>query len=676
VLRNKPDAALLEFMVNLTTIISPARYCGDGTQSGAQHFFTRDWTNHEQSTRNFHKAHSDLLELLSDKTGQDICSECVLMNNDRIIQRLLLFLKRRAANIVWPVSVCLLLGVIACIFLKPRYRATGEIEIQESATGGLVLGNLTSATQNAREAFGASDANIALQTQANILKSNSLALEVIKDLNLEKTEDFKTTFNPVVRTLGLFDPGGAEDPPNSTLENAPRRRDHAITVFERHLKITPEPGTRLIRIQYTSTDPKIAAAVVNDVAKSLADYTLQSRYAATVQVSSWLAAQLGYIKTEAEQLQGTVERLQRRSGVYSPGLSDAQNEEIAYSASVDRLQQAAQGLLGATSNRISVVDEGRIPSKPLADKLICLALSIFVGFFLGASSALLTEATNDRIEAIATIEKTLAAPILAVLPSTREYAPKGALGGLSSTTRRRPEPGRLAVLDGPNTAYVEALRGLRTSLLLPQGGVLPKTILITSAAEKEGKSLLSLNLAAALGLNGSRVLLIDGDMRSAGLSGYLGFERNLPGSARKDFSGLSDALSTSEDPEIIAPFSVLPRLLALTAGSAPIYPAELLGSERMQTLVRAWATHYDYVLIDSPSLLPVTDALILARIADRTLLVTRHRSSTQKSLERAYHTLHHVEGRSVGVVVNDVHRNSVSFNEFYGYKGTNYYSEA
>ena len=206
--------------------------------------------------------------------------------------------------------------------------------------------------------------------------------------------------------------------------------------------------------------------------------------------------------------------------------------------------------------------------------------------------------------------------------------------------------------------------------------MIPKTILITSAAEKEGKSILSLNLAAALGLNGSRVLLIDADMRSAGLSGHLGFERNTPGSARKDFSGLSDALSTSEDPEIIAPFSVLPKLLALTAGSAPRYPAELLGSERMQTLVRAWTARYDYVLIDSPPLLAVTDALILARIADTTLLVTRHRSSTQKSLERAYHMLHHVEGRTVGVVVNDVHRNSVSFNEFYGYKGTTYYSEA
>ena len=107
---------------------------------------------------------------------------------------------------------------------------------------------------------------------------------------------------------------------------------------------------------------------------------------------------------------------------------------------------------------------------------------------------------------------------------------------------------RLAVLDGPNTAYVEALRGLRTSLLLSRDGAPSKTILITSAAEKEGKSTLSLNLAAVLALNGSRVLLVDADMRSAGLSGYMGFARQTTGLIEYEPCGLSDALSGSGEP--------------------------------------------------------------------------------------------------------------------------------
>jgi polysaccharide biosynthesis transport protein len=744
--------------------------------------------------------------------------------------------------ILGTVGACLLFGVITCLFLKPRYKADGEIEIQKSATDGLGLENLTSPLQ--LEQSDALEDTITLQTQATILQSNSLALKVIGDLNLEKTQDFQPTFNPLAWTLGLLTPRGEPDASNAILDNSPHRRDHAISVFERHLKIKPQSGTRLIGIEYKSSDPKIAAAVVNDVAKSLVDYTLNSRYAATSEVSSWLTGQLEDIKKEAERQQGKVEQLQRESGIYSLGVSDAKGQEMAYSSTLDRLQQATLALSAATSNRIMkgalyktvengdpelisglagsslagsspsasnalvllqnlrtqqsalasqvasdtskygsanpklvdeqasldsinaqiksevarigeraandyeasqsiedktrnvykeerksaddlndkaialfiarqeatdsrslyqtlyshlkeagvieglrssnvmVVDRGQIPSKPLPDTLIVLAASLVVGCFLGVTGALLADATSDRIEGMTKIESALGTPILAILPMTQVNTAPGVLGGIASKVRRRlvsgnqgSDVGRVAVLDGLNTAYVEALRGLRTSLLHLRRGPSPKTILITSAGEREGKSTLSLNLAASLVLNGSRVLLIDGDMRSAGLSGYLGFERKDSGSVEHQVPGLSDALSSLSEPAVITPFPELPRLSALPAGSGTKYPAELLGSDLMQILVRTWRASYDYVLIDSPPILAVTDAVILSRLADTTLLVTRHGQSTQKSLERAYRTLHEVEGGSVGIVMNGVRRDSVSFDEFYGYKGTIYYNE-
>ena len=189
---------------------------------------------------------------------------------------------------------------------------------------------------------------------------------------------------------------------------------------------------------------------------------------------------------------------------------------------------------------------------------------------------------------MASIENSLRAPILAVLPVTQDPS----LGGIVLRFRRRlgngnqdSAVGRVAVLEGPNTAYVEAIRGLRTSLLQSQSAAPPKTILITSAGEQEGKSTLSLNLAAALVLNGSRVLLVDGDMRSSGLSGYMGFVRKEGVLAGYQNGGLSDALSGFGEPAVITPFSELPNLSAILAGSAPKYPAELLGSRRMQ----AWS---------------------------------------------------------------------------------------
>jgi polysaccharide biosynthesis transport protein len=779
-----------------------------------------------------------IFESLVKSANQRDHAEVAAQPDEITIRGLLLMLKRRRAIILWTMAVCFLLAVILCIFLKPRYNALGEIQVQKSATDGLGLENLTGSKQGAADAL---EENIDLQTQANILQSYSLALKVIDDLNLEKTEDFEPTFNPIGWVLAQFTKEGVQDPPNAALDDAPHRRDHAVKVFQRHLKIEPQAGTRLIDIKYTSTDPKIAAAVVNDLAKSLVDYTLDSRVTATSDVSTWLSGQLRDIKKEAEAQQGKLEQLQRDSGVYSLGIPDSTGKDMAYSATLDRLQQATGQLSTATSNRIlkgalyktiengdpelisglagsslagtspavnssflllqnlraqqatlaiqvasdtsqygsanpklgddkasldsinaqikaevvrigeraandykaaqstenstrdvyeqarkaadiqndksialiiarqeatdarslyqtlysrlkeagvmeglrssnvAVVDPGRVPSKPIPYTLIIPALSLLLGGFFGIAGALLIESTSDRIEAMSSIENSLRAPILAVLPMTQDPSS----GGIVARFRRRlgngnqdSATGRVAVLDGPNTAYVEAIRGLRTSLLQTQDGSPPKTILITSAGEQEGKSTLSLNLAAALVLNGSRVLLVDGDMRSQGLSGYMGFERRDGLLSGHHKSGLSDALSGPGEPALITPFSELPNLSALPAGGVPRYPAELLGSKRMQALFGSWSAGYDYVLIDSPPVLAVADAVILSRLADMTLLVARHGQSTQKSLERAYRTLNKVDGRNIGVVVNGVRRGSVSFDEFYGYKGTSYYTEA
>lgn len=763
--------------------------------------------------------------------------------NEMTIRGLLSILKKRRSIIFWSISICMVLGLVACYFQKPRYRATGEIEIQKSATDGLGLENLTNPLQDGRS--DALDASLTQQTQARILQSSGLALKVIKDLNLENTEDFKPSFNPIGWALSLVTPKGQSDSPALSLEDSPHRRDHAVAVFEKHLKVSPQSGTRLIDIRYTSSDPKLAAAVVSDVEKSLVDYTLNSRYEATSEVSGWLAGQLADIKKEAEQQQGKVEELQRQSGLYSLGISDAQGKEIAYSATLDRLQQATQAYSGATANRIlkgalyksvqngdpelisglagsslagnspavnnsflliqnlrtqqsalqsqiatdtsklgsanpkladekaglesinaqikqeverigqraandysaaqvvedkmrgqyeedrkaadglndkaialmiarqeatdsralyqtlyshlkqagvveglrssniSIVEGGRVPSRPAPDNLIYLALALICGCFFGVTGALFADATNERVDGIKNIEHILQTEILAVLPMTSKSTSHTSPGGLDGKGRQRLASGnpdeftsKVAVLRGPNTPYVEALRGLRTALLNSRTSSGPKTILITSTAEQEGKSTLSLNLAAALVLNGSSVLLVDGDMRSAGLSSYMGYERSTSAASESKFIGLSDALSGRGEPTIQVPFAQLPGLSALPAGPVPTYPAELLGSDRMADLSKVWAAKYDFVLIDSPPVLAVSDALILAHLADTTLLVARPGQTSQRGLERAYRMLHDVEDKKVGIVVNGVRRNSVSFNEFYGYQGKTYYSEA
>ena len=174
-----------------------------------------------------------IFESLVKSANQRDHAEGAPNDKELTIRGLLLMLKRRRAIILWTTAVCFLLAVTLCIFLKPRYKALGTIQVQKSATDGLGLENLTSPKQQSSDAL---DENIDLQTQANILQSYSLALKVIDDLNLEKTEDFKPTFNPIGWVLDLFTPGGAQDPPNAPLDDAPHRRDHAVKVFQKPLE--------------------------------------------------------------------------------------------------------------------------------------------------------------------------------------------------------------------------------------------------------------------------------------------------------------------------------------------------------------------------------------------------------------------------------------------------------
>jgi capsular exopolysaccharide synthesis family protein len=217
-----------------------------------------------------------------------------------------------------------------------------------------------------------------------------------------------------------------------------------------------------------------------------------------------------------------------------------------------------------------------------------------------------------------------------------------------------------------NTAFSESLRSLRTAWLLSRSSARPKVILITSAGEGEGKTTISLHLAAALVRNHSKVILVEGDMRCPMMARRLSIS---------DEKGLSNLLAGDNEKLEVRPFADLPDLALLPAGPTPPVPSELLGSNRMKELIEQWSQEYDFVLIDSPSLLAVTDAAILSRMADITLLITRHAQSTRKSLERAWRSLRIDPETKVGVVLNGVSRDSAAYGEYFGYYGNSYYGK-
>jgi succinoglycan biosynthesis transport protein ExoP len=751
------------------------------------------------------------------------------------ISGLLVVLKRRRLFITLSTLLCVSIAVLLCIFMTRKYKATGEIQVAKQSSDELGLDRMKG------DGDGVSDAvedNIALQTQANILQSDTLALKVIQNLGLESTWDFQPRFNLVSSVLGLVSPRGLQDPPQASLEDSPARRLRVLKVFEGHLNVKPVAGTQLIVISYISSSPQISAAVVNQLMKSLVDYTFQTRYNATNEASHWLAGQMDDLRKEAEDLQAKVVQLQREAGVYSLGTADATGKEVAYSATLDRLQQSTVALTQATSDRIlkggiyemvrsgdpemisglagtslsgaspgvnnsfnllqtlraqqaaietqlatdsskygsanpklqddraslagvnaavkeeikrigeraetdyraaqitesnmqaiyqrqraaadqlnnkaveysiakqqaaesrelyetlyqhlkeagvieglrssnvTVVDPGRVPSKPAQPNIPAyLGLSIIGGLFFGSAGALFLDSIDDRVQSMEMIERSLDTPLLGVIPSAAlsgwrrgsELSPtkraKRLTGGMSITTR--PDVAAQAP-EASSTAFSESLRSLRTALLLSRSSAPPRVILITSAAEGEGKTTISLHLAAALARNHSKVVLVEADMRCPTLSNRLSISMDR---------GLSNMLSGDQENLEVRPFADLLDLAIVPSGPPPPYPAELLGSDRMKELIEKWSNAHDFVIIDSPSLLAVTDAVVLSKLADITLLVTRHAQSTQKGLQRAWQILRTDPNTKVGIVLNAVSRDSVAYSDYFGYRGNSYYGK-
>ena len=216
----------------------------------------------------------------------------------------------------------------------------------------------------------------------------------------------------------------------------------------------------------------------------------------------------------------------------------------------------------------------------------------------------------------------------------------------------------------------ESYRALRTSLLLTSLGAPPKIILITSALPQEGKTTTSINTAVVLAQKGTRVLLIDADLRRPSIHKTLGMGPKI---------GLSNVL-TGNAPlqQAIVRSNVLPSLFVLPAGPPPPNPAELVASSNMRDVLAELRDQYDHIIVDTPPTLSVTDAVVMSTRADTVVLVIRSGQTTKQALRRSRDILMQVNSRISGVLLNAVDLNSPDYYYYYEYQGKygqRYYQE-
>jgi protein-tyrosine kinase len=197
----------------------------------------------------------------------------------------------------------------------------------------------------------------------------------------------------------------------------------------------------------------------------------------------------------------------------------------------------------------------------------------------------------------------------------------------------------------PKSPAAEAYRSLRTSIQFAGLDHKCRTILMTSSSPGEGKSTTVANFGVVMAQTGSRVLLIDSDLRRPTLHRVFGLTNS-----RGLTTALLDALPFSQ----IAQATAVPNLFVLTSGPVPPNPAELVGSNRMRELLEAAISEYDMVLLDSPPLVSVSDAVALAAFTDGVVLVVQTGKVPHEVIRRAAGQIHAVKGRILGVVMNAV----------------------
>ncbi|HUN62728.1 MAG TPA: polysaccharide biosynthesis tyrosine autokinase [Candidatus Sulfotelmatobacter sp.] len=375
-------------------------------------------------------------------------------------------------------------------------------------------------------------------------------------------------------------------------------------------------------------------------------------------------------KSRENMMQGERQRLLARMGDVSSHLVEyrmLKNEAMADATLYNTLQARlleAGIYAGLKSGNIRVIDMAPLLRNPTGPRRgLIIAGGVMLSAFLAVVLAFVSESFDNTVCIPDDISNWLRVPSLAVVPSVmvgqkRETRlPEGAVRfpELEESANSLPK----VFWSGTQTAEAEAVRTLRTAVLLPSLGAVPKVILVSSPGSGEGKTTVALNLAGALAQQGS-TCLIEADMRRPVLGPALRIETEI---------GLGEILQgNGEVTKALATVQGIPGLAVLTTKGLPASPADLLASERMRATVRAVRELFQFVIIDSPPILPFSDAQTLASLSDAVILVSRHGTTTRRAIIRAAELLSSTRAHLLGVVLNDMDITSADYHYFnYGY---------
>jgi succinoglycan biosynthesis transport protein ExoP len=350
---------------------------------------------------------------------------------------------------------------------------------------------------------------------------------------------------------------------------------------------------------------------------------------------------------QLEGQKGAAMDLDRKSGAYLVLQRQAETNRLVYQSLLQQ-QKELRVVSNSRTNNVQVMDRAEPPGGPFSPNARRdWFTAITAGLLVGLGLAFGMEYFDDTVKTPDDVAQRLRLPLLGLVPSAGKRVP----------LLSEPVP----------HDFGEAFRSLRTSLVFTSGADGPRVIAVTSSQPLEGKTTTACNLGIVLALGGARVLLVDADMRRPGLHTVMGAQNEI---------GLSHLLVGQARVREAVQKTSAHNLFVISAGRIPPNPSELLTSDRMNTLLQNLQSGpFDWVIIDTPPVLAVTDAVIVARSVAGVVFVIGSEMTRRAHAERAIETLSAGKPKSIGAVLNrvDFERNKYYYSRYYGHHYHNYY---
>lgn len=513
---------------------------------------------------------------------------------------------RRKVTILVTVAVLVGLAVVSTLLQTPVYEATAEVLVRDDpstgTTGQVVARNPAEIEQR-------------LRTDIEVMRSSSVRSAVAEELG----------YQPKVR---ITSKGETTVIAVSSRDTDPVRAAREATIYaETFIAVRRSTVVDSILATADSIQEKIdeLEAEQQELNALLAGFAEQLANAPDDATRQTLALQQAADRERAQVRQASID-----------SRIDTAEEQL------DSVQLAART---TGSGGVVLVSEADVPTDPVSpDPVRNIVAALILGLVLGVGLAYLREYVDDSLRSKDDLDQlTGGLDVLGMVPQVASW-------------KNRTSP-YLVSLAAPASPEAETYRGLRTSLQFIGVDRPLQLVQITSASPGEGKTTTLANLGVAFARAGHRVLLVDCDLRRPRLHSFFGLSNDR---------GFTSAVLGDQDIlDTIQNVPDCPRLAVLTSGPVPPNPSELLSTQTAENILVSLTEHVDYVLIDSPPLLPVSDARILSRYVDGTMLIATVEKTSKRSLVRALELLEQVDAPLVGVVLNGLDAHA-AYAEGYG----------